>query len=158
IGDVVLTTPVVRCLKTQQPDTEIHYVTKNSFRSLLENNPYIDKVHSIEKDVKEIATELKNENFDAVIDLHNNQRSFQIKRMLGKPSSSFKKLNFRKWLLVHFKINVMPSVHVVDRYLQTVEQFGIKNDGKGLDYFIPEKDEVNPLELPLSHQQGYIGF
>lgn len=158
IGDIVLTTPVLRCLKTQQPDVEIHYLTKKSFNALLENNPFISKIHCIEKDVKEIATELKAENFDAVVDLHNNLRSLQIKRMLRKPATVFKKLNFRKWLLVQFKINVMPPVHVVDRYLQTVAHWGIKNDQKGLDYFIPEKDEVAPLSLPPSHQGGYIGF
>ena len=94
IGDIVLTTPVLRCLKTQQPDVEIHYLTKKSFNALLENNPFISKIHCIEKDVKEIATELKAENFDAIVDLHNNLRSLQIKRMLRKPATVFKKLNF----------------------------------------------------------------
>jgi lipopolysaccharide heptosyltransferase II len=158
IGDIVLTTPVMRCLKTQLPHTEIHYVTKKAFRTLLENNPYVDKIHSIEKDVKEIADTLKNEHYDAVIDLHNNLRSLQIKRLLKKPSTAFKKLNFRKWLLVNLKINTMPAVHVVDRYLQTVAHLGIKNDGKGLDYFISAKDEINLQTLPPTHQQGYIGF
>lgn len=158
IGDIVLTTPVIRCLKTQQPDFTIHYLTKRSFVSLLENNPYIDKVHSIEKDVKEIAEELKKENFDVVVDLHNNLRSLQVKWLLKKPATVFNKLNFRKWLLVRFKINTMPTIHVVDRYLQTVERYGIKNDGKGLDYFIPAKDEVALQTLPSTHHSGYIGF
>lgn len=158
IGDIVLTTPVVRCIKEQQPETEIHYLTKKSFRGILENNPHISKVHTIEKEVNEIINELKKENFDFIADLHNNIRSSQVKLKLGKPSASFKKLNFRKWLLVNFKIDTMPAVHVVDRYLQTVEALGIKNDHKGLDYFIPGKDEVNIASLPLSHQNGYIGF
>lgn len=158
IGDIVLTTPVVRCLKMQQPGFVIHYLTKRSFVSLLENNPYIDKIHSIDKDVKEIAQDLKKENFDAVVDLHNNLRSFQVKRMLAKPASVFKKLNFQKWLLVQFKINIMPPVHVVDRYMQTVEHFGVSIDNKGLDYFIPEKDEISLENLPELHRKGYIGF
>ena len=158
IGDIVLTTPVIRCIKTQKSEIEIHYLTKNSFEGILEHNPYITKIHTIEKDIKEVIEELKKENFDLVIDLHNNIRSMQVKRALGKPSSSFKKLNFRKWLLVNFKINKMPSVHIVDRYLKTVEKLGIKNDSKGLDYFIPKKDEVMLASLPLSHQNGYTGF
>jgi ADP-heptose:LPS heptosyltransferase len=158
IGDIVLTTPVVRCLKLQQPDTEIHYLSKKSFQSILENNPYITKVHTIEKDVKEIANVLKQENFDCIVDLHNNLRSLHIKGILGKPATVFKKLNFKKWLLVNFKMNVMPAVHVVDRYMQTIEKFGIKNDQKGLDYFIPEKDEVSTEAFPVTHQNGYIGF
>ncbi len=158
IGDIVLTTPVVRCIKEQKPNIEIHYLTKKAFKGILENNPHITKIHIIEKDVKEIAAELKKENFDFVIDLHNNIRSFQAKRLLSKPSSTFKKLNFKKWLLVNFKINTMPNIHVVDRYLKTAEQLGIISDSKGLDYFIPEKDEVKISSLPHTHQNGYIGF
>ena len=125
---------------------------------MVENNPYLTKIHTIEKEVKEVIKELKNENFDFVIDLHNNIRSMQTKTALGKPSSSFKKLNFKKWILVNFKINKMPAMHIVDRYIQTAAKLGISNDHKGVDYFIPEKDEVNTASLPATHQHGYIGF
>ncbi|MEO6902796.1 MAG: glycosyltransferase family 9 protein [Bacteroidia bacterium] len=158
IGDIVLTTPVIRCLKDQKPEIEIHYLTKNSFKSILENNPYLSKVHTIEKDIKEIVSVLKKENFDFIIDLHHNIRSLQIKKALGIQSSTFKKLNFKKWLLVNFKINILPPIHVVDRYIQTLEPLGIKNDLKGLDFFIPLKEEVNITSLPLTHQKGFIGF
>lgn len=158
IGDIVLTTPVIRCTKQQKPDIEIHYLTKKSFKGILEHNPYITKIHLIEKEVKEVIEDLKKENFDFVVDLHNNIRSLQIKMALSKPSASFKKLNFKKWLLVNFKINKMPETHIVDRYMQTVESLGIKNDKKGLDYFITAENEVNISTLPTSHQNGYIGF
>lgn len=158
IGDIVLTTPVVRCLKQQLPDVEVHYLTKGAFKGIVEHNPHITKVHSIEKNVNEVIAELKSQSFDFVIDLHNNIRSLQVKTALGKPSSTFKKLNFKKWLLVNFKINRMPNQHVVDRYMQTLEKLGVKNDLKGLDYFIPEKDEVNIETFPKTHQAEYIGF
>ncbi len=158
IGDIVLTTPVIRCLKMQKPEMEIHFLTKKSFKGIVENNPYLTKVHCIEKDVKEIVKELKKENFDFVVDLHNNIRSMQTKTALGKPSASFRKLNFKKWMLVNFKINKMPAMHIVDRYLQTVAKLGIVNDNKGIDFFIPEKDEVALSSIPASHQNGYIGF
>jgi ADP-heptose:LPS heptosyltransferase len=158
IGDIILTTPVIRCIKQQMPNAEIHYITKKGFKGILENNPYIHKIHVVEKDVHEIASELKKENFQFVVDLHNNIRSTQLKVALRKPAFTFKKLNFKKWLLVNFKINKMPAVHVVDRYLQTIEPLGVKNDNKGLDYFIPEKDVVPIESLPTTHQQGYIGF
>lgn len=158
IGDIVLTSPVVRCIKLQKPEIEIHYLTKKSFKSILENNPYISKIHTLEKNVSEVIAELKKENFDFVIDLHNNLRSAETKLKLGKPSSSFKKLNFKKWVLVNFKINHMPAIHIVDRYLQAAEKLGIQNDHKGLDYFIPTKDEIAISSLPTNHQNGFIGF
>lgn len=149
---------MIRCTKQQRPDIEIHYLTKKSFKGILEHNPYITKIHLIEKEVKEVIEDLKKENFDLVVDLHNNIRSLQIKMALGKSSASFKKLNFKKWLLVNFKLNKMPATHIVDRYMQTVESLGIKNDIKGLDYFITPENEVNIASLPASHQKGYIGF
>lgn len=158
IGDIVLTTPVIRCLKLQRPEAEIHYVTKRAFKGILEHNPYITKVHVIEKDVKEVIKELKKENFDLIIDLHKNLRSSELKLYLGKPSRAFKKLNFRKWLLVNFKMDSMPDLHVVDRYMQTVEHLGIKNDNKGLDYFIPTTDEIQLSSLPPAFQNGYTAF
>ncbi|MGB3949158.1 MAG: glycosyltransferase family 9 protein [Bacteroidia bacterium] len=158
IGDIVLTSPVVRCLKQQLPDVEVHYLTKRAFKGILEHNPHIKKVHSIEKNVNEVMAELKSQKFDFVIDLHNNIRSLQVKSALGKSSSTFKKLNFKKWLLVNLKINKMPNQHVVDRYMQTLEKLGVKNDLQGLDYFIPEKDELNVALFPKTHQAEYIGF
>lgn len=143
IGDIVLTTPIIRCLKLQRPELEIHFLTKNSFASILENNPYVDKVFSITKSTSEILPQLKNEGYDFIVDLHKNTRTRQLKMALRKPSRSYPKLNFKKFLLTNFKIDKMPKVHIVDRYFEAVKILGITNDQKGLDYFIPEKDEIN---------------
>ena len=158
IGDIVLTTPIIRCLKKQKTTIEIHYLTKIGFKGIIENNPYITKVHTIEKSITEVLNVLKSENFHFIIDLHHNIRSLRIKQSLGKPNLSFKKLNLKKWLLVNFKINKMPSIHIVDRYFKTVENLGIRNDHEGLDYFIPTHDDIAISQLPVTHQKGYIGF
>ena len=77
---------------------------------------------------------------------------------MKKKSFSFNKLNVQKWLLTALKINKMPDVHIVDRYMETVASFGVKNDGAGLDYFVPEKDVVKESDIPTSHLAGYIGL
>lgn len=159
IGDIVLTTPVVRCLKKQLSNAEIHYLTKPSFAPILQNNPYIDTIHLFTTDRKSLIQELKKEGFDYIIDLHHNLRTLRIKHALRTvPSFSFNKLNIEKWLMVALKINRLPQMHIVDRYLATLREFGVQNDGAGLDYFIPEKDIVNWNDLPTSHQHGYIGI
>jgi len=146
IGDIVLTSPVVRCLKAQTK-AEVHFLCKTSFRTILEANPNIDKIYSIKKDVKEVIPQLKAEQYDVIIDLHKNIRSLQIRRALGVKSYSFDKINIEKWLIVNFKINRLPDHHIVDRYMKAVEKLGVKNDGQGLDYFIPSDQEVNLNEL-----------
>ena len=145
IGDIVLTSPVIRCLKLQLK-AEVHFLTKKSFSGILLANPYIDKIHTIEKKVSEVLPELKTLNFDYIIDLHGNIRSRQIRSQLSAKSFSFSKLNIKKWLLVNLKINRLPDVHIVDRYMEAVTLLGVKNDEKGLDYFIP-KDIVLPSEV-----------
>ena len=158
IGDIVLTTPVVRTIKTQLEGVELHYATKRQFRALFEENPYIDRVHYLEDSVWKLISELRAERFDFVVDLHNNLRTRLIKTALGVPSSSFDKLNKAKWLMVNFKINQLPNVHIVDRYLAAAQKLGVKNDSLGLDYFIPEKDEV-PLDwLPEGFRTGYVAY
>jgi ADP-heptose:LPS heptosyltransferase len=146
IGDIVLTTPVIRCLK-RQLGAEVHFLTKKGFEKILLNNPNIDRVFSIEKKVSEIIETLKSEHYDCVIDLHNNIRSWQVKNTLGVKSYSFDKLNFEKWLMVNLKINRLPHTHIVDRYLATVKGLGVVNDGQGLDYFMPKEDEVDVVKF-----------
>lgn len=143
IGDIVLTTPVIRCIKQQIKNAELHYVTKEAFYPILEHNPFIDKIHSFKKDVSEIYPILIAEKFDFVIDLHNNLRSLRLKQKLKVPSFSFNKLNTRKFLAVNLKMtSLLPAKHIVQRYLKAAEPIGAKDDGKGLDYFISESDKV----------------
>jgi heptosyltransferase-2 len=155
IGDIVLTTPVLRCLK-EQIGAEIHYLTKASFSAILAENPNIDKLITFDKSTDEVLDALKKEQYDFVLDLHNNIRTLKLKSKLGVKSAAFPKLNVRKWVYVNTKWDVMPDVHVVERYFKVVESLGVHPDGKGLDYFLAEKDRVEVIEvLPVEFQKGY---
>jgi ADP-heptose:LPS heptosyltransferase len=157
IGDIVLTTPLIRCLKKQVPGAEIHYLTKSTYLQILSSNPYIDKIHYLEQSLQTVITDLKRENFDFIIDLHHNLRSMKVKDALKTKSYSYNKLNIQKWILTSFKLNLLPDIHIVDRYMETVAAFAVKNDGAGLDYFIAKEDIINESDLPTSHQAGYVG-
>ena len=158
IGDIVLTTPVIRALKEQIPNAEIHYFTKPAFKIILENNPYIDKLIFLDAELGNQIKKLKNENYDYIIDLHHNLRTLRIKWGLGVKSFSFDKLNLKKWLYVNLKINLLPDLHIVDRYMETVKLLDVSDDGKGLDYFIPAKDVVLKNTLPDFLQCNYVAF
>jgi heptosyltransferase-2 len=158
IGDIVLTTPVIRCLKKQKPGAEVHFLVKQSFATIVESNPHVDKVHTLAHSWETLVHELKKESYDYIIDLHHNLRTLRLKKDLGIRSYPFNKLNIQKWIYTSFKWNLMPDLHIVDRYMKTVESFGINNDNEGLDYFIPQKDEVKQKDIPASHHAGYIGI
>ncbi len=144
IGDIVLTTPVIRCLKMQLPNADIHFVTKKMFSEVLMHNPYINKLHTFKNDVSEIYSELKSEKYDYVIDLHKNLRSLRLKQQLKTKNFSFNKINLRKFAAVNFKmLKSLPSKHIVDRYFEAVASLNVVSDGKGLDYFLSENDNID---------------
>lgn len=156
IGDIVLTTPVVRCLHLQL-NADVHYLTKASFVSILDTNPYISKVWSIRSKVAEVREGLQAEKFDYVIDLHKNLRTLQLRLMLRSSFLAFQKLNVEKWLMTKLKINRLPKTHIVDRYLATVKPLGVNNDGQGLDYFIPQNAKV-AIEDYRQNGENIIAF
>ena len=140
------------------PGVEVHYLTKEKFLPVLSANPYIYKVHVLKDDLAPVIRELKKLDFDFIVDLHKNLRSSRVKMALKKPSGTFNKLNVEKWLIVNFKIDRLPHVHIVDRYFEAVKSLGVKNDGKGLDYFIPEEDRVGRADLPEGFDHDFIAF
>jgi ADP-heptose:LPS heptosyltransferase len=156
IGDIVLTTPVVRQLHQQVPNAQVHFATKPAYSSLLEANPYVTKTHMLSGSLGELVRELRAERFDFIVDLHNNLRTRLIRLQLpGVPGQAFDKLNLQKWLLVNFKLNKLPPVHIVDRYRAAAAPLGLRDDGSGLDYFIPVGQEVDvATALPAGFRPG----
>ena len=158
IGDIVLTTPVIRGLKNQVEHAEVHYFTKPEYKEILEANPYIDKIHTLQKDLGEQLNQLKYEFYDYIIDLHKNIRTKRVISRLGIIDFTFDKLNWKKWYYVNFKVNKLPDKHIVDRYLEAVDVFDVQNDNQGLDYFIPPQSEVNIFDIPPEFRDGYVAF
>lgn len=157
IGDIVLTTPVIRCLKMKYPEAEIHFLVKPAYSELLEPNPHITRLHILGDSLRETAARIRAERYDHIVDIHKNLRTFALRLMLLRRFHSFPKLNFRKWIAVKTKRKVLPDIHIVDRYLRAVAFLDVKNDGKGLDFFIPA-DLVLPagIQGPLANRDYIV--
>lgn len=159
IGDIVLTSPVVRCLKQQLPHAQLHFLCKPAFAGIVAPNPYIDKVQVWQNNLLATAQLLKKEHYTHIIDLHHNQRTLLLRWLLGAPATAYNKLNLQKWLAVNLKYFALPKVHIVDRYMETVHFLGVKNDGLGLDFFILPDDAVNITQrFPMIGSQPYVAF
>ena len=157
MGDIIYTTPVVRCLKKQIPGAEVHFLTKPAFKYIYDNNPYVDKLLLLRSTLSATINEIKAENYEYIIDLHNNLRTAIIKLRTGIRSSTYQKQPIKKWLSLKFKLKLIPPVHLVDRYLKTVTFLGVVNDGQPIDYYIKADHQLNNL-LPVSHQNEYVAF
>ena len=155
IGDIVLTTPIIRCLKKQH-NCNIHYLTKFKYLELIESNPYLDKCYGIKKGISEIIVDLKKEHYDYIIDLHNNFRSFLVRSKLQRPNDIVYKESFEKWIYIQTGFNFIKSAHVVDRYFKTVKKISIINDKKGIDYFIKPIINKFPDFDGVDFSQKYI--
>lgn len=159
IGDIVLTTPVVRAVNEQLPDFEVHYLVRKDLASVIETNPHIHKVHAYDPDnVNQTIDELRKEQFTVVIDLHKTLRSRKIVRKLKRPHYTFNKHNFSKWMCYRLKMNGLPETHIVDRYFEAVKELNVHNDHKGLEFYIPEDQGFDEDDLPMMFEDGFVAI
>ena len=152
IGDIVLTSPVVRCLKNQLK-AEVHYITNVRYSNIVNNNPNIDKVITISDSISQVLENLKLERYDVVIDLHKNIRSYSLTSKLNTRNLSYNKHTLKRLFYVYFGINLLPKKHTVDYYFSRLKKIGIKNDNAGLDFFIKDSDKI---DYNISHK--YIAW
>lgn len=157
IGDIILTSPVIRCIKNQISNAEIHFLTKENYSTLIEHNPHVDKIHKLKgTNFKNLINNLKKEKYNIVIDLHKNLRTYRIRRALNVQWFTFNKLNFRKWLFVNFKIDLLPNNHIIDRYFEGLKSLKISNDNQGVDFFFPNQTYVDLDSYNLIEKEYYV--
>ena len=129
IGDIILTTPLLRSLTTACPEAQIDYCTKAHFVSLLAENPRLSAIYTLEHP--------PSGSYDLVVDLQNNIRSHAIVRNVkaGKVAK-YRKVNWKKWLLVQCKLNLYGTYRsVVERYLDAVKELGASGDQLGCELY-----------------------
>ncbi len=131
LGDVILTTGIIRELKREFDDAEITMITSSRYLDIFRSNPHLNKNLVIEgksfSDVSRLIKKVRNERFDILADLHLNPRSL----LVSCASRSRKKLRYSKCrrlrsMMVSTKNRQMCG-HVVDRYFAPFEKLGLKS-------------------------------
>ncbi len=159
IGDIVLTTPVIRAVNEQLPEAEVHFLVRKDLVSVVENNPHIHKVHIYDSEnVSQTINKLRQEQFTVVIDLQKTLRSRKVVRSLKVPSYTFCKHNLSKWICYRLKMNGMPETHIVERYFEAVKDLNVHNDHKGLEFYIPENQGFEEDDLPMMFEDGFVAI
>jgi len=126
LGDVILTTPLLKILKQNYPGARIDYCTKAACSEVLQFNPNVDRLIPIDDNLdfnglKNLKRLIRDNSYDLIIDAHNNLRTFYLRRFIGTKTLKFKKYSLRKFLLVNFKINLMKNLPpIIERYIGTV--------------------------------------
>lgn len=136
LGDILLTTPVIRSLKSKYPNLQIDFLVREQYKDTVKYNPHINKVFTLDSsnDIESVKSKLKNRNYELIIDLQNNIRSRKLTKNLSPEIVRFKKPNFDKFLLVNFKINRFQEIiQIPVRYSAAIPNFVL--DDKGLELF-----------------------
>ncbi|MFC2131971.1 glycosyltransferase family 9 protein [Bacteroidota bacterium] len=149
MGDVILTTSLIRQIKSKYPDVNLHFVTAKPFTDIYRYNPRISKLIEYDKsgDLRDIVR-LKNElrqiipggKYDLVIDLQRNLRSKIFRSGLGRNYLFIHKRRLHKLSLVYLKRPLMKEiVPLPEIYRFAASSLKIEDDHKGLEIWLPEE-------------------
>jgi len=148
IGDVVLTTPVLKEFKKKYPHSIIDFVVLKRFKDSIEGSPYIDNLILFDKKkyrglkgIKKFVSTIKENKYDYVFDLHSKLRSVGICFFLGAKTYRYKKRALWKTLLVKMKIiRYVADNTIIKNYFGAFEKMGISYRGEDLDFTFDKKD------------------
>jgi len=170
VGDIVLSSLLVRVLRRRFPDSQIDYVVKTEFSDLLRYNPHLTQVIPFEKEeslaeLAEFRRRIRAIKYDLMIDIHESLRSRYLCAG-ARQVVRVDKRKFPRFVLVKSKMNLYKwfngAPNVALRYLETVSQFGVTDDGDGLEVFIPpsagEKARLIAHEFGLDDSSSPVGI
>ncbi len=154
IGDIVLTSPIVRALKSS--GFQVDYVVKRKFKNAIENNQNVDKIFTLEQ--AGLREELLIQKYSLVVDLQNNLQSLRLRKGLSENIRAVNKENIKKLLLVRSGIDALNNQHIVERYFKALDDLGIKEDGEGLDFHIPKNFKLENKSITFNLSEPFIAW
>jgi len=154
MGDIVLTTPLLKALKRRFPQAKIAFLTKRQYRDLLLHNPDLDEIFTWEDDL----SSLRRERFDLFLDLQANLKSLLLLPLRLKASRRirYKKRHLSRWALTRFKWIPFHPIHTVDLYLRALAPLGVNHSPQPLPrLYLNERERKEAREF--LQQEGFYG-
>lgn len=158
IGDVILTTPVLKAFKKKYPESQIDFLVLEQFKDAISGVKYIDNLITFNKkrddglkNILRFADSLKGNGYDYIFDLHAKFRSKIIAKRLGVKTYTYKKRAWWKTLLVKARlIKYQVDDTIVKNYFGAFKDFGLKYKGENLDFFFEETESLEEYKgLPV---------
>ena len=142
----MLASPLIRVVrKAAGKNARVDFVVKKEFAELVSSNHHLSITHEYDSatgfsGLQSLAKELRAEQYGLVIDIHDSVRTKFLRNVIGaKQVVVIDKRKYERWQLVHLHRNIYTdNLSVAERYIETVKEFGIENDNKGLEIFIPD--------------------
>ncbi len=163
IGDIILTTPLIRALGVRYPEAAIDFVTKQEFAELLGQHPRLRRVYAFDSrrgfsGLRELAREVRSQRYDLIVDLHVNPRSLYLLSFAGAHMTRrYRKHTLKRQMLKRFRINYLKDARpVLERYFTALEDFGVYHDGLGPDIYLdaPSRERAEGILRDFIPQGG----
>lgn len=153
IGDIVLTTPILRALKNRFPGANIAFLTKRQYRDLLLYNPDLDEIFTWENGL----SRLRGGKLDLLLDLQANPKSlFLSLRLKASRRLRYKKRHLNRWAATRCKWIPFHPIHTVDLYLRALIPLGINHSPQPLPQLYLNQEERKEARKFL-RQEGFSG-
>lgn len=166
LGDIVMSTPMIRVLRKRYPLAQIDMVVRSEFLDLISENPYLDQKIGLlrlggMRELFKLLRLLNQEGYDLIYDAHVSLRTIFLMPLLRSRFKAYYKKNYlRRSLLLTFKLPLLKNApRMVEKYVEPLKPFGVEFDKSGPELFLSKQSELSALSkisLPLSQLVGII--
>jgi lipopolysaccharide heptosyltransferase II len=144
IGDVLLTTPLLRAIRRRHPSARLSVLTKHPYAPLLSHNPNVTRVLAVDsrRSLASLAGELRAGQYSHFLDLHDSVRTRALRLLVPGRWTTYPKHRLARTLLIHTKRNRYRDERpVAERYFAAARELDVAPDGKPADLFVAPEAE-----------------
>lgn len=152
LGDVVLTTPIVRQLQRSFPQAFVDVMVAERFSEVYAHNPRVRRIWSamgsttvdtdLDKRKLEILETVPQGKYDLVVDLQHSMQSAAIRRGMGNAVVIYPKFRWQKLAMVWLKRFPAITTSIVERYRMPLQEFPLVLDTEGPEVWLEsERDQ-----------------
>jgi lipopolysaccharide heptosyltransferase II len=145
IGDILLTTPLLRAIRTRHPGARVAFLTKEQYVPLLSDNPNVNEVLGIQDDdrLRGIAETIKSVRYTHLLDLHGSLRTLALRAIARGPWRTFSKRRLERQVLISTKRDIYPAdTPMAERYFEAAAELDVEIDGGPPDFFLAPEAEA----------------
>jgi heptosyltransferase II len=167
LGDIVMSTPLIRCLRCAYPDAQIDMVVRSDFMDLIRDNPHISSKIGLDrksglKGLFDLRRRINSEHYDLIYDAHRSLRTVLLMPFLKSDRKAyFKKYYIRRDLSLLLKVNLMRNTkRFLERYIEPLNRYGVFYDGQGPELFLSQETQNSGLSKVNFNGNGlpWVGF
>ena len=161
LGDIIMATAMVRCLRKTYPDAQIDMMVRADFLDLIAHNPHLNRKWGLAREqgvsgLMKLVKEINREKYDLIYDAHRSLRTWILMPFLkSRAKAYFRKHYLKRSLALTFKIPWLNKKRMLERYVEPLNPFNVVYDGGGPEMYVTPAvcdSALSKISLPSTHQ------